>query len=145
MGMSRESKPFDRTRSAHRTELTEDYVEAILDLGETHGEARLTDLARKMGVAHPTVSKSLKRIEQQGYLNVLPYRSIQLTEEGKKLALRCRARHHTVVRFLISLGVGRETAEVDAEGIEHHVSEETLRAMENFPDTITPKATPKVR
>lgn len=113
-------------------ELAEDYVEAILDLIDDSGEARLTDLARRFGVAHPTVSKTLGRLSADGLVEVVRYRSIRLTEEGERLARKCRARHEIVVRFLLALGLDREIAESDAEGIEHHVSEQTLAAMDNF-------------
>lgn len=122
----------ERTRSAHKMELAEDYVEAILDLIEESGEARLTDLASRFGVAHPTASKTLSRLSSEGLVNVIRYRSIRLTKEGELLARKCRARHAIVVRFLLALGLDQETAENDAEGIEHHVSEQTLAAMEAF-------------
>lgn len=124
--------PFSRTREAHRSELSEDYVEAILDLIDSHGEARLTDLAERMGVSHPSVFKTLRRMEADGLVNLRPYRSILLTAQGRKLAEDCRARHQTVVSFLLALGLDRETAELDAEGIEHHVSPKTLGLMAEF-------------
>ena len=123
---------FSKTRSAHQTELAEDYVEVILELIEEDGDARLSEVAQRMGVAHPTVSKSLKRLERNGLVKVLPYRSILLTKEGRLLAVACRRRHETVVKFLLSLGLDRETAENDAEGIEHHVSPKTLKVMEKY-------------
>jgi len=129
-----EAQRFDRTRNAHRTELAEDYVEAILELIQEKGEARLTDISERFGVAHRTVSKTLKRLESAKLVVLRPYKSVQLTEEGRRLAEDCRARHVKVVTFLLALGVGRETAEIDAEGIEHHVSEETLAAMVAFTD-----------
>ena len=126
------SARFDKTREAHQTELAEDYVETILELIEEDGEARLTELAHRMGVTHPTVSKALKRLQRDGLVEVLPYRAILLTPEGKKLASACRKRHEIVVQFLSALGLDEETAQNDAEGIEHHVSPKTLKAMERF-------------
>lgn len=123
---------FTRTRAAHRSELAEDYVEVILELIEEDGDARLTEIATRVGVAHPTASKSLKKLEREGLVKILPYRSIELTESGKTLACSCRRRHEIVVQFLCNLGVDRQTAETDAEGIEHHVSPKTLRLMEGF-------------
>lgn len=123
---------FAHTRAAHRSELSEDYVEAILDLIEEDGHAKLTEIAAHFGVAHPTVSKALKRLEQDGYVTLKPYSAVQLTETGRELALRCRKRHLIVVAFLLTLGLDRETAEADAEGIEHHVSEKTLAAMADY-------------
>ena len=126
------SKSFVHTREAHRTELTEDYVEVILELSEENGEARLVDIAKRLGVAHPTVSKALKKLEQEGFVTLKPYRGLKLTEQGEELAKRCRQRHMTVVAFLLALGVDSATAEIVAEGIEHHVGESTLSLMSAF-------------
>jgi DtxR family transcriptional regulator, manganese transport regulator len=126
------SKSFVQTREAHRTELTEDYVEVILELSEETGEARLVDIAKRLGVAHPTVSKALKKLEQEGLVVLKPYRGLKLTAQGEELAKRCRQRHMTVVAFLLALGVDSSTAEIEAEGIEHHVGESTLSLMAAF-------------
>ncbi|MEI8281506.1 MAG: manganese-binding transcriptional regulator MntR [Armatimonadota bacterium] len=126
------SKSFIQTREAHRTELTEDYVEVILELSEENGEARLVDIAKRLGVAHPTVSKALKKLEQEGFVTLRPYRGLRLTELGEELAVRCRLRHKTVVEFLLALGVDSGTAEIEAEGIEHHVGASTLGIMAKF-------------
>ena len=126
------SKSFVQTREAHRTELVEDYVEVILELSEESGEARLVDIAKRLGVAHPTVSKALKKLETEGFVTLKPYRGLKLTPTGEELAQRCRARHETVVKFLLALGVDAVTAEIEAEGIEHHVGESTLLLMSNF-------------
>jgi DtxR family manganese transport transcriptional regulator len=80
-------------------------------------------------VAQPTVAKMLKRLADEGFVVQRPYRGVFLTESGKALALRARERHHVVETFLRALGVSPETARRDAEGIEHHVSEETLAAF----------------
>lgn len=101
----------------------------IAELIEKTGEARLTDLARGLGVTHVTANRTIKRLQRQGLVTSQPYRSIFLTGEGKSLADESRDRHETVVRFLISLGVLSSVAESDAEGIEHHVSRETLEAF----------------
>lgn len=123
---------FARVREAHQTETTEDYVELVADLIEVQKEARASDLAARLGVAHPTVSKMLTRLQEEGYIESQPYRSIFLTDKGEKLAKKCKERHQIVLEFLIRLGVDPETAEFDAEGIEHHISEETLKIMKNF-------------
>jgi DtxR family manganese transport transcriptional regulator len=110
----------------------EDYVELIDDLQAETGEARTTDIARRLGVAHPTVIKSIARLKALGLAVSQPYRSIFLTEEGRALAQRVRARHRLVVDLLVAVGVPRAVAEADAEGIEHHVSEATLESFERF-------------
>lgn len=123
---------FTRVREAHQTETKEDYVELIADLIEANQEARLSDLAERLGVSNPTASKVLGRLQEEGYVESQPYRSIFLTEKGSKLAKKCKERHQIVLDFLIRLGVPPETAEFDAEGIEHHISEETLAIFERF-------------
>ena len=111
-------------------EIAQDYVEAIADLTSSLGEARVVDLARRLGVTHVTVNRTLARLQAAGYVNTKPYRAIFLTEAGRKLAEECKRRHGTVVAFLRSLGIAERVAEMDAEGIEHHVSPETLAAFE---------------
>ncbi len=123
---------FARVREAHQTETKEDYVELIADLIESQQEARLSDLALRLGVSGPTANKVIARLQNEGYVTSKPYRSIFLTRKGKKLAQQCKERHQIVLDFLIRLGVSSETAEFDAEGIEHHISEETLQIMKKF-------------
>ncbi|PID42601.1 MAG: transcriptional regulator MntR [Proteobacteria bacterium] len=123
---------FAQVRKAHQNETTEDYVELIADLIEHHQEARASELAARLGVTNPTVTKMLTRLQNCGYIKSEPYRSIFLTQKGKELAKSCKRRHQIVLDFLIRLGVEPEIAEFDAEGIEHHISEATLKAMENF-------------
>lgn len=123
---------FRQTRHNRRTELVEDYVELIDDLLEDGGEARQIDVARRLGVAQPTVAKMLKRLAAEGLIQQKPYRGIFLTADGKSIAQSARERHRIVENFLLALGVGPEAARIDAEGIEHHVSEETLRVFKRF-------------
>lgn len=127
-----QSAKFSLTRRAHQNELGEDYVEIILELTESKGNAHLVEIAKELGVAHPTASKTLKKLKREGLVSILPYRSITLTKKGQTLALSCRKRHEIVLQFLLALGVDRDTAENDSEGIEHHVSPKTLRLMEKF-------------
>ncbi|MEK1886439.1 MAG: manganese-binding transcriptional regulator MntR [Phyllobacterium sp.] len=128
---------FRRTRNNRRTELVEDYVELIADLIEDGGEARQVDIALRLGVAQPTVAKMLKRLAVDGYIQQRRYRGIFLTDIGKQLAEQSRERHQIVESFLCAIGIGIETARIDAEGIEHHVSPETLEAFRRF---VTEKA-----
>ncbi len=118
-----------QTRAAHASELAEDYAEAIAELTARHGEARLVDLARELGVTHVTVHRAILRLARAGLVTSEPYRAIFLTDKGRELAEACRTRHETVFAFLRSLGVPETVARRDAEGIEHHVSPETLAAF----------------
>jgi DtxR family manganese transport transcriptional regulator len=117
------------TRREHSTETAEDYVEAIAELAASTGEARTADLARRLGVTHVTVIRTVARLRRDGYVLTQPYRAIFLTAKGAELAQNSRSRHETVVKFLRFLGVPEPVAQNDAEGIEHHVSPETLAAI----------------
>ena len=128
------AEAFQGVREARRNELAEDYVELIADLIHEHGEARPVDIAARLGVRAPTVTKALARLAREGLITRAKYRSVFLTSVGSALAQECRRRHEIVLRFLIRLGLGPETAERDAEGIEHHVSERTLALFESYAD-----------
>jgi DtxR family manganese transport transcriptional regulator len=124
------AKNFRHTRLARKSEIAEDYVELIADLIDGGGEARVVDIARGLGVSHATVIKTIGRLQRDGLVVTKPYRAIFLTDEGRCLAEWSRRRHGIVLEFLLAIGVDEETAQADAEGMEHHVSTETLAAFE---------------
>ncbi len=126
---ARRAERFQRVRDAHQTELAEDYVELIADLIEEKGEARLVDLSERLGVTKATVNNTIQRLQRDGFVTSEPYRAIFLTDKGRKVAAASRERHLIVRDLLVSLGVDAETADADAEGIEHHVSQTTLEAI----------------
>ncbi|HWL10741.1 MAG TPA: manganese-binding transcriptional regulator MntR [Planctomicrobium sp.] len=115
-----------RTRQDHSTETAEDYVEAVAEITEENGTCRVVDLAQRFDVSHVTVTRIVGRLKKAGYLETEPYRPIHLTDQGARLAAESKRRHDIVYAFLISIGVSEKTAAIDAEGIEHHVSPETL-------------------
>ena len=123
---------FRQVREAHRRELIDDYVELISDLIREVGEARQVDMAARLGVSQPTVAKMLKRLASVGLIEMIPWRGVFLTAEGEQLAQESRERHQIVENFLLVLGVSPEIARRDAEGMEHHVSEETLVKFREF-------------
>ena len=127
-----QAEGFGRTRSDHRNEIAEDYVELIADLIDATGEARAVDLASRLGVTNATVTNAVTRLQREGLVHSEPYRSIFLTDDGRALAEHCRRRHRIVYSVLRALGVSEEVARVDAEGIEHHVSDETLDAFDRL-------------
>ena len=127
-----QARRFGKTRSAQSSALLEDYVELIADLLASAGEARPTDIARRLGVSHVTAIKTISRLKRAGMATARPYRGVFLTEAGMALANKVRARHRLVVDVLRALGVPAEAAEADAEGIEHYVSETTLKAFARF-------------
>jgi len=97
---------FGKARSAQSGALLEDYVELISDLHALNGEARPTDIARRLGVSHATAIKMITRLKREGVATARPYRGVFLTQSGHELAARVSARHRLVVDVLIALGVG---------------------------------------
>ncbi len=127
---------YSRIRSDHSTELAEDYVEAIAETISQREVCRAVDLAQRFEVSHVTVKRTLERLKRDGYVEVEPYGPVTLTVRGRRLAKTSADRHTTVLEFLLALGVSETTAIVDSEGIEHHVSAETLKAMRDFSNRV---------
>ena len=127
-----QAQRFEKARSAQASAVLEDYAELIDDLIASGGEARPTDIARRLGVSHATAIKSIARLKREGLATSKLYRGVFLTAEGAALAARARARHRLVVDLLVAVGVPLECAELDAEGIEHHVSDVALAAFDAF-------------
>jgi DtxR family manganese transport transcriptional regulator len=123
---------YKRTRDDHSRENAEDYVQIIDSLIKARGEARVVDIAVQLAVSNVAVSKAIHRLQRDGYVNSEPYRSIFLTEAGRQMAEDARQRHALVLDFLLAIGVPASAADSDAEGIEHHVSEDTFAAMRRF-------------
>ena len=136
--IARRAEAFQRVRRAHQLEQIEDYVELLGDLIEEHGEARATDLAKALGLLPGSVNKMLNRLQRDGYIKSEPYRAIFLTDKGQELAFQSRRRHQLVEDFFAHVGVPPETARLDAEGVEHHVSDETLRVFQHILNTCPP-------
>ena len=130
----RPAESFRRSRRDRSLETVQDYVEAIADLTASQGVVRVVDLARLLGVTHVTVNRTIARLKKNGFVTAKPYQAIFLTDAGHKLAAECKRRHKTVVSFLRSLGISDRIAELDAEGIEHHVSPETLATFKRLLD-----------
>src|SRR5215470_7492590 len=101
----RQAEYLSQTRREHANEIAEDYVEAIADLVAEVGEARVVDLAKRLGVTHVTVNRTVARLQNAGLVTSEPYRAIFLTDKGRTLATACKSRHETVVEFLRGLGI----------------------------------------
>lgn len=127
-----QAERFEKARSAQAVALLEDYAELIAGLLAEEGEARPTDIARRLGVSHATAVKAVGRMKREGLAIARPYRGVFLTDAGRAMAERARVRHRLVVDVLRAVGVPEDAAEQDAEGIEHHVSEATLQAFAQF-------------
>src|SRR3954466_701604 len=93
---------FGKARTAQSGALLEDYVELISDLLAANGEARPTDIARRLGVLHATVIKTSGGLKREGWGVAKPYRGVFLTEPGETLADRVRSRHRVVVDLLLA-------------------------------------------
>ncbi|MBQ2206325.1 MAG: metal-dependent transcriptional regulator [Treponema sp.] len=111
----------------------EDYLEAILCLKEENGIARSVDVARRLNVSKPSVSRAMSILEEKGYVFVGKIGSLELTEEGKKLADEIYARHVLLTRFLQKItGVSEEQAEANACKIEHDIDDDVKRGIEKW-------------
>jgi DtxR family manganese transport transcriptional regulator len=125
-------KPIAVARIQHAGENTADYLETIADLLAEKGEARLVDLAARLGVSKATATKTVQRIQRAGHIRTEPYRAIFLSESGAALASEAKRRHTIVLEFLRAGGVPEAIAQQDAEGLEHHASEETLALLKRL-------------
>jgi Mn-dependent DtxR family transcriptional regulator len=110
----------------------EDYLEVIAELVELKGYATTLDVSRYMNVSAPSVTKMLQRLDENGYLRYEKYRGINLTPKGNSLADAIRQKHGILLEFFEILGIEHETANQDAEGIEHHLNPKTIRQLRKF-------------
>ena len=101
---------------------------------------RAVDLVARLGVAQPTVAKGLARLRRKGLVESEARATLRLTKRGRAIALDCKRRHEIVLKFLRKLGLPQDVVERDAEGIEHHVSGATLRALETLTRQIAPRS-----
>jgi DtxR family transcriptional regulator, manganese transport regulator len=134
----RVANAHSRTRSDHSQETAEDYVEAVADIIRKQPTCRIADLAKHFAVSHVTVHRIIARLQAEGLVETQPYRPVTLTAKGEEIALLSRQRHEIVFQFLLAIGVSPDMAAIDAEGIEHHVSPQTLRQMEKWIDSGSP-------
>lgn len=111
----------------------EDYLEAVLELEQEHGVVRLTDVAVKIGVTKPSVSRAMKVLQSDGYIHQETYGTIELTAKGRLKASQVYSRHKTLTTFLGDvLGLDPEIAETDACRMEHVLSAETMERLAAF-------------
>ena len=142
------SKRLDFIKAAHESEKLErstrmeDYLEVIGELVDMKGYATTLDISRYMNVSAPSVTKMLKRLDKNGYLYYEKYHGISLTPTGEQLAETIRQKHGTILEFFEILGIGRDIANQDAEGVEHHLNTKTLRQIRKFITFL--KSNPKI-
>ena len=141
MESTRNSEPHRRTRSDHKSETAEDYVEAIAEILKKQPVCRLADLAKRFAVSNVTAHRIVERLQNEGLVATEPYQPISLTPQGRRLAAQCRKRHEIVYRFLLAIGIDEQTAALDAEGLEHHASPKTLRRFKELTDQFSRRTT----
>lgn len=130
------AESFIATRNHHISETAEDYVEMVADLIHEKGEARVCDIAQNLGVSHVAVVRMVKRLKKKGFVHSEPHQSITLTHEGSMLASLSKKKHSFLLEYLIALGVPEDIAAIDVEGMEHHISEETIEAFQKHLDKV---------
>ena len=126
-----------------RTDRMEDYLEVIYELIMQKSYATPIGISESLDVSSPSVTKMVRRLYEQGYLNYEKYRGISLTQQGTSVAINIHNRHSLLTEFLIMIGVNKDIANMDAEGIEHHVHPETLKKLEEFVKHVK-KKNPKI-
>lgn len=126
------ARPFLHTREHHGREAAEDYTELVAELITEHGEARLTDLAKRLGISHVTAHRTVKRLVREGFLTAPSRAPIGLTRKGSDLAKFASHRHAVLLQFLTTIGVPVTVAEIEVEGLEHHIGRISLRAIEEW-------------
>ncbi len=136
-----QSEDFDRIellRQAHMrkkslfTASEEDYMEAIYEVERIYGYAKLVDVSNILGVKPSTALSMIRRLEEKGLLIYNRYRGMKLTERGRMIAKKISDSHETIRKFLISIGVDEDTANIEAELIEHFLSRKTLEKLMEF-------------
>jgi Mn-dependent DtxR family transcriptional regulator len=118
--------------SVKATTAAQDYLEAIYELIADKGYAKVVDIAEKLDLSGPSVTRMVQKLSREGFLKSEKYRGIIMTDKGKTTARDMQRRHQLLREFLILLGVDQKTANADAEGMEHHVSRKTLRCIDEF-------------
>ena len=146
--MLKNSKRLESIKAAHKTKKTsstiseEDYLEVIAELVELKGYATTLDISRFMNVSPPSVTKMLQKLDEKKYLEYEKYHGINLTDIGKQVADTIRRKHSILLEFFEILNVGKGIANQDAEGLEHHLNDKTIRRLRKFITFL--KSNPKI-
>ena len=146
--MKKNSKRLESIKAAHKTvKLTcttreEDYLDVIAELVELKGYATTLDISRFMNVSPPSVTKMLQKLDEKKYLEYEKYHGINLTDRGKQVADTIRRKHSMLLEFFEILNVGKEIANQDTEGLEHHLNPKTIRQLRKYITFL--KSNPKI-
>jgi Mn-dependent DtxR family transcriptional regulator len=107
----------------------EDYLERILELLDSKGYARVVDIASSLKISQASVTNMIQRLDGEGLVKYEKYRGMVLTAAGEKVARGIALRHQALTGFLSLLGIDDEVISRDVEGMEHHLSAPTVRAI----------------
>ena len=146
--MLKNSKRLESIKAAHKTKKIssttseEDYLEVIAELVELKGYATTLDISRFMNVSPPSVTKMLQKLDEKKYLEYEKYHGINLTNMGKQVADSIRRKHSMLLEFFEILNVGKEIANQDTEGLEHHLNAKTIRQLRKYITFL--KSNPKI-
>ena len=146
--MLKNSKRLESIKAAHKTKKIasttseEDYLEVIAELVELKGYATTLDISRFMNVSPPSVTKMLQKLDEKKYLEYEKYHGINLTAIGRQVADTIRKKHSTLLEFFEILNVGKDIANQDTEGLEHHLNDKTIRKLRKFITFL--KSNPKI-
>jgi Mn-dependent DtxR family transcriptional regulator len=119
-----------------RSSAVEDYLEQILDLINTKGYARVADIAQGLKISQASVTNMVQRLDAEGLLKYEKYRGLALTTAGETLARNIMRRHQLLTDFLRMLEIDEEVVYHDVEGMEHHISPQTLNAIEALMEAL---------
>ena len=146
--MKKISKRLESIKAAHITKKVssttreEDYLEVLAELVELKGYATALDISRFMNVSPPSVTKMLQKLDEKKYLEYEKYHGINLTDMGKQVADTIRRKHSTLLEFFEILNIGKEIANQDTEGLEHHLNPKTIRQLRKYITFL--KSNPKI-
>jgi Mn-dependent DtxR family transcriptional regulator len=122
--------------SSKPSQSAEDYLERIQELIQEKGYARMVDIASSLNVRQASVTSMVQKLGDLGYVDYVKYRGLVLTEKGRSVADNVQRRHETLTRFFSLLGLDAATQQEDIEGIEHHLSPETLGALDDLAEFL---------
>ncbi len=127
------SKPIKKQLTPEPvSQSVEDYLERIYELIEEKGYARVSDIAAALKFSRPSVSIMVQRLDRLGFLKYEKYRGLTLTPKGMEVARRIQRRHVILTELFTLLDIDRNVIARDVEGIEHHVSSESLEKFERL-------------
>ena len=146
--MKKDTKRLDSIKAANqsinrKTHIRrEDYLEIISELVGLKGYATTLDISRHMNVSPPSVTKMLQKLDKDGYLEYEKYHGINLTSKGNQVAEVIRQKHSTLLEIFEILGIKKDIANQDAEGMEHYLNPKTIKRLRKF--LVFLKSNPKI-